>query len=168
MIRVYEALLWLYPSECRELFAREMTRVFEQAADEYRARGVASRFRFLCSEFAGLIAGAFGEWRRVPARRTPPLALPVALTAIAGLAAAAFFQAPVYIGLAQPLPTPPQSRIPQSPELAELLVGLAIAVGLLGFALAWNLQRVIRSSREACLRRNTAQDCRMARASSRR
>src|SRR5579864_9546858 len=87
----------MYPPDWRELFGCEMARVFEEATEDYRSRGAAARYGFLCSEVAGLIAGVFGEWRRVGARhwrRTPLPMLPIAVMAIAGLVAVVLLQTP--------------------------------------------------------------------------
>ena len=150
MRRAYEALLWLYPPDCRKSFAREMARVFDDAAEDYRTHGVASRCRFLCAELAGIIAGAAGEWLRFSVRRLRRARpLPVILTAIAGLVATGMLQTPVNGGLTHPMPGPP----PQSSELAELLVGLAIGVVMLAFPLAWNLHRSIWSKGRTAGRR---------------
>jgi hypothetical protein len=146
----YETLLRLYTPEWRELFGREMARVFEEAAVDYRSRGAAARCGFLCYEFAGLISGIFGERWRVAARhwrRTRPTTFPIALTAIASLAAVALFQAPHLQRPAHDL----ADAVTEAPSLmsqfAELLVGSAIVVAVLTFFRACRFHRSISSSR---------------------
>lgn len=55
--RIFRFLLWLYPPRARARFGAEMTELFE-----LRTMAAESRTRFLLSEIAGLIAGAFREW----------------------------------------------------------------------------------------------------------
>lgn len=57
MMRIYVALLRLYPRDYRAMFAREMRNAFEIAADQTRAQGM-----FVAAELIGLIRGAVLEW----------------------------------------------------------------------------------------------------------
>ena len=150
MRRTYETLLRLYPADWRGLFGREMARVFEEAAEDYRTRSAAARCGFFCSEFAGLISGAFSERWRVPRRhwrRTRPPTFPTAVTAIAGLAAVALFQSPHLQGSAHAFAGAVTDAPTVMHQLAELLLGSAIVVAVLTFFLAWRFQRSIWSSR---------------------
>src|SRR4029453_5410130 len=61
MRRVYKTLLRLYPREYTELFAAEMSAVFEEAFEERRRQGGAIFLRFAVAELTGLVAGAVAE-----------------------------------------------------------------------------------------------------------
>jgi hypothetical protein len=54
MKRTYRTLLRLYPADYRAMFAAEMARTFDQAAEERRS--------CVAIEFLGAIAGAAAEW----------------------------------------------------------------------------------------------------------
>jgi hypothetical protein len=70
--RVYGALLLLYPAEQRKLFAAEMLRVFEEAAEEQRGRGCVAFLRFTLAELIGFVRGAAAEWiAQLTSRRLP-------------------------------------------------------------------------------------------------
>jgi hypothetical protein len=60
--QICRALLQLYPAEHRELFAAEMLRVLEEAAEEQRGRGWVAFPRFTRAELSGLLRGAAVEW----------------------------------------------------------------------------------------------------------
>jgi len=60
--RAYRALLRLYPSDFRALFAAEMLHAFEQAAADRRALGRSAYARFIRAELIGLATGAWAEW----------------------------------------------------------------------------------------------------------
>jgi hypothetical protein len=62
MIRIYVALLRLYPRDYRAMFAQEMRNAFEITADETRARGRFAILRFVAVELIGVIRGAASEW----------------------------------------------------------------------------------------------------------
>jgi len=62
MKKAYVALLHLYPSSHRALFAPEMSLVFERAAEEHRGRGRLAFLRFAVAEFLGILFGAGREW----------------------------------------------------------------------------------------------------------
>jgi len=62
MTRVFQFCLILYPRGHRDQFAEEMSQVFEQAAAERRAGGLAAYFRFAFAEIAGLVTGAAWAW----------------------------------------------------------------------------------------------------------
>ena len=68
--QAYRALLLLYPSDYRALFALEMQNAFERAAEERRLLGGHVFIRFLLAEFIGLLRGVGAEcllaaiWRR--------------------------------------------------------------------------------------------------------
>jgi hypothetical protein len=61
-VQAYRALLRLYPSDYRALFALEMRNAFERAAEERRPLGRPVFVRFLLREFTGLLRGASAEW----------------------------------------------------------------------------------------------------------
>jgi hypothetical protein len=58
MIRIYVALLRLYPRDYRAMFAREMRNAFEITVHEIRADVI----RIVAAELIGLIRGALLEW----------------------------------------------------------------------------------------------------------
>lgn len=58
MIRIYVAMLRLYPRDYRAMFAREMRNAFEVTAHEMKADVI----RFVAAELIGLIRGALLEW----------------------------------------------------------------------------------------------------------
>jgi hypothetical protein len=62
VVQACRALLRLYPSDYRALFALEMQNAFERAAEECRSRGRPVFVRFLIREFIGLLWGAGAEW----------------------------------------------------------------------------------------------------------
>ncbi len=62
MKRIYNALLRLYPTAHRSLFSAEMSRVFEEAADDRRRRGRTAFFRFVLAELIGVLKGAAVQW----------------------------------------------------------------------------------------------------------
>ena len=146
----YETLLQLYPAHYRNLFAREMTGVFEQVVREYRLRGPLSYFAFLLMEFGGLIVGAVTIWTDEYMRRTAPrrwLSLPVLVPVIAGVCASIYLQGLVYSGLAGhrpkllPPPTLPQTNLQLLGLMA--LIGMCIAlVSVLSLAFVWNMRAV--------------------------
>src|SRR6266568_3665078 len=74
MRRIYGVLLRLYPRDHRVLFASEMLRVFEQAAEERRGRGWNVLILFTLTELAGLMRGAGTEWIARSTPREVPLA----------------------------------------------------------------------------------------------
>ena len=61
---IWKTLLALYSSEHRELFADEMTAVFEEAWTENRTRGPARSARFALAEFGGVLRGALRQRAR--------------------------------------------------------------------------------------------------------
>ncbi len=64
MIRVYEELLRLYPTEHRRQFGEEMCGVFQEMYDEIDGAGPISLAAFVVREFAGLVRGAAREHLR--------------------------------------------------------------------------------------------------------
>ena len=75
MKRIYRAFLCLYPREYRDLFGPEVLSVFEQAAEEHRARGWSVWVWFLVTELSGAAVSAAGHWiDRFPACRRSPAA----------------------------------------------------------------------------------------------
>jgi hypothetical protein len=60
--QTYRTLLRLYPSDYRALFVLEMQNAFERTAEERRLLGRPAFFRFLLSEFIGLLSGVGAEW----------------------------------------------------------------------------------------------------------
>jgi hypothetical protein len=60
--RIYRTLLGLYPTDYRALFAIEMLRAFEQAAEERRRQSGLTFLGFLLVEFIDLLIGAGREW----------------------------------------------------------------------------------------------------------
>ena len=64
MKRAFRILLRLYPASYRDLLGEEMFSVFEQAAQEQRARGCLAFTRFALAEVFGLLLGSAGAWRR--------------------------------------------------------------------------------------------------------
>src|SRR6516162_6148279 len=62
MKRVFQALLRLYPRDHRQMFAAEMSSVFEAAAEERSRQGWRSYLRFVLAEFLGLAGGAVAAW----------------------------------------------------------------------------------------------------------
>src|SRR5262245_34154675 len=62
MMRVYKTLLRLYPRDYTEVFAAEMSAVFEEAFEERRRQGTAIFLRFAVEELMGLVTGAVAEW----------------------------------------------------------------------------------------------------------
>src|SRR5579872_1202015 len=61
-MRTYNALLRLYPRDYRAAFSSEMSRAFENAANERRQRGGLAYPWFLTTELSCLAIGAAGEW----------------------------------------------------------------------------------------------------------
>ena len=61
-VRAYRTLLRFYPSDYTALFAAEMARAFQRAAEEQRARGRGVIVRFALRELIGLVVGAAAEW----------------------------------------------------------------------------------------------------------
>ena len=59
---IYAALLRLYPAEHRQMFAAEMLDTFDQAATDWRARGVLAFACFAGWELTGLLHGLLSEW----------------------------------------------------------------------------------------------------------
>ena len=62
VLRVYQAVLRLYPAGYRAVFAREMVETFRQAMEQARKRGHLTFVAFVTCELAGLLNGAFTEW----------------------------------------------------------------------------------------------------------
>src|SRR2546425_11479547 len=62
MRRAYRALLRLYPSDFRALFAAEMLHAFDKAAEERRELGRLAFVHFALAELIGLATGAGAEW----------------------------------------------------------------------------------------------------------
>ena len=61
-VRIYRALLALYPRTFRDAFARDMTRTFEARLEEARsALGPAARARLLAVELGSVVRGALGQ-----------------------------------------------------------------------------------------------------------
>jgi hypothetical protein len=144
----YEALLRLYPSRFRLVFAEEMTSVFEQVAGDCQPRGFLAYAGFLSTEFFGLLAGAFAIWtdeymertrRRVSAR--------FLISLLAGAAITLFCQSFFYIHVGEHRSVSAQAReTPQS--MQDLMVPLIMAGGVLLFigvfcvAFVWNMRIV--------------------------
>ena len=61
-MKAYNALLRLYPRDYRVAFSSEMSRAFENAANERRRRGWLAYPRFVVTELSCLAIGAAGEW----------------------------------------------------------------------------------------------------------
>jgi hypothetical protein len=150
MIYVYEILLRLYPLSYRQVFGNEMASVFKQSASDNRSRGALAYVLFLCTEYGGLIAGAFSLWgeeymkRGIRFRR---LTLSTLFSAAAGLVITAFFQAVVYLGMAHnftPRIAPPDSQPPiPAFALPMLIVGATLLfIGLFSIAFVWNMRIV--------------------------
>ncbi len=146
----YEMFLSLYPASWLVRFGREMTDVFEQAAQDYRSRGLLALWTFLCMEFGGLIVGAVAEWSGENSRRglggrrwTAPFAIAI----VAGLGVAWFVQSVMYRGLASRhhVIAARPSQIPATPQLIGLLalIGICIlVVSLLSLAFVWNMRTI--------------------------
>lgn len=62
MRRVYKTLLRLYPRDYTEVFAAEMSAVFEEVSEERRRQGTTIFLRFVVAELMGLVIGAWAEW----------------------------------------------------------------------------------------------------------
>ena len=62
MRQVCLAILRLYPAEHRSIFAQEMMETFEQAALDWRKRGLAAFLYFAVWELTGLVSGLYTEW----------------------------------------------------------------------------------------------------------
>ena len=62
MTRAYGFLMRLYPGKHRAVFEKEMTAVFEEAAEEHRRRGWFHFIRFLAAEMAGAVTGSCAQW----------------------------------------------------------------------------------------------------------
>ena len=58
MVKLYRALLRLYPWHYRDRFGEEMAEVFAAAAEQARSRGVGAYVGFCAREASGLAAGA--------------------------------------------------------------------------------------------------------------
>ena len=69
MKRAFRILLRLYPATHRDLLGEEMESVFEQAAEQQRARGCLAFTRFVLAELLGLLLGSAGAWRHQPPER---------------------------------------------------------------------------------------------------
>ncbi len=52
----------LYPKNHRAVFEKEMTAVFEEAAQEHRKRGWFHFIRFVLAEMAGAVTGSCTQW----------------------------------------------------------------------------------------------------------
>ena len=98
----YEALLRLYPSRFRLVFAEEMTSVFEQATCDCQPRGFLSYVGFLLTEFFGLLSGAFSVWTdEYMERSRRRVSAQFLISLIAGAAITLFFQSFFYIHIAR-------------------------------------------------------------------
>jgi hypothetical protein len=64
MKQVFRFLMRLYPMDHHELLGDEMLQVFEQAAEEQRARGFLALARFAAAELIGLVVGSVSARRR--------------------------------------------------------------------------------------------------------
>ncbi len=62
MTRAYGLLMRLYPRKHRSVFEKEMTAVFEEAAEEHRRRGWFPFVRFMLAELAGAVKGSCTQW----------------------------------------------------------------------------------------------------------
>jgi hypothetical protein len=71
MKRVWKMLLQLYPLAHRQKFAAEIEAVFDQAAEERRARGWRSFAGFGIAELAGLLTGAGTAWTTTSSHAEP-------------------------------------------------------------------------------------------------
>lgn len=139
----YRTLLRLYPAPYRTMFGAEMVWVFEQASEACRSRGFIARFTFLCSEYAGLCAGAFSAWtgEYVP-RPRPRLTVQFVISILAGAAITAFFQTFVYTGLTRPSKlhprTPAISPTPHDLMLPMIMAGVVLVfVSVFSVAFVW-------------------------------
>jgi hypothetical protein len=141
----YEALLRLYPSRFRLVFAEEMTSVFEQAACDCQPRGLLAYGGFLSTEFFGLLAGAFATWTdEYMERSRRRLNAPFLISLLAGAAVTAFFQSGFYMGMAH---TAVIASSPETPPVTrDLMLPLIMAGGILVFiavfsvAFVWNMR----------------------------
>lgn len=62
MREIYRNTLRLYPSQHRAIFALDMMATFDQAAADYRKRGVAPAIWFAAKEEVSLLQGIVTEW----------------------------------------------------------------------------------------------------------
>ncbi len=62
MTRAYGFLMRLYPRKHRAVFEKEMTAVFEEAAEEHRRRGWFHFIGFAAAEVAGAVTGSCAQW----------------------------------------------------------------------------------------------------------
>lgn len=62
MKRAYGLLMRLYPRKHRAVFGKEMTAVFDEAANEHRKRGWGDLVRFVLAEAAGIVTGSCAQW----------------------------------------------------------------------------------------------------------
>ena len=144
----YEALLRLYPSGYRLVFAQEMTSVFEQAADDHQPRGFLTYIRFLASEFLGLLTGAFRMWAdEYMERSRRRISVSFLISLLAGAAITLFFQGSFYRGMSQLRHVPMQAP-GATPVTSDVMLPLIIAGGVLLFisvfsvAFVWNLRMI--------------------------
>ncbi len=146
----YEVLLSLYPASWVVQFGREMSGVFEQAARDYRSRGLVALWTFLMMEFGGLIVGAVAEWSGEGAKRARDRSKTVAIALTAAVAAVIAWglqggiyqltlhrKAHVFAPRVEPLQ-------PQLGLLALLaLIGAAIVgVSFLSLVFVWNMRKL--------------------------
>jgi hypothetical protein len=61
LVRIYKALLRLYPSDYRRLFSAEMGATFEESVVEHRGQ-LSLSLRFAISELVGLLVALGDEW----------------------------------------------------------------------------------------------------------
>jgi hypothetical protein len=142
----YEALLRLYPSRFRLVFAEEMTSVFEQAADDCQPRGFLAYTGFLLTEFIGLLAGAFATWTdEYMLRSCRRISVQFLISLLAGAAVTAFFQSGFYMGMAHTavIASSPETP-PMTPDLMLPLVvmagGALLFIAVFSVAFVWNMR----------------------------
>jgi len=142
----YETLLRLYPNSWRLVFGQEMASVFEQATEDYQPRGLLAYLTFLCSEFNGLIAGAFFAWGdEYLSRSRRRVNAPFLVSLFLGAAITAFFQGNFYTHITDHKSV--FAPAPEAPQLTpDLMLPLLIAGGILLFisvfsvAFVWNMR----------------------------
>jgi fructose-specific phosphotransferase system IIC component len=144
----YGALLRLYPNGYRLVFEQEMTSVFEQASGDYQPRGLVAYARFLSTEFAGLLAGAFSMWLdEYMERSRRRVSVSFLISLLAGAAITVFFQSFFYSHVGQHNSVGVQSS-GAPPVSSDMMLPLIIAGGILLFisvfsvAFVWNMRMI--------------------------
>jgi hypothetical protein len=157
MKRPFAALLHLYPSAYRDVFAEEMAAVFEESMSDQRSLGLAAYWIFLITELSGLLQGAATAWGiDLWQRRAIPTIFPFLTGAIISATILRRF-----VSIRHSLPVV-ETHLYTKQEISALMAIVAISMVLLAaFSVVFviNMRTLARRQSGACKARKEAFRC---------